>query len=310
MGWSVPTKNTDGSRLEDLLGFRVFRRGRSLTPSACPDCPLEFEPVAEIDIDYPRGAQVEGGRVLWQDVNIKAHHEYTYLILAYNSSKYPSPESNQAQIFWDEPPAAPTRVSVHSEERALEIVWEFSPFLLSGKEMEDFSGFNIYRRSEGGRFGLFPLNPGPIPERRYWDGRVEIGRHYEYEVRAVRNFRGTLIEGPSSTLVAGIPEKRIPPSPPTGLVAAIQKDGVALRWDRNPEPDIAGYDVYRREKQEETSRKINTRLINEPYFLDDSAHPQKSYYYRLKAVDTSPARNESDFSKEVEASPEPSPPKY
>jgi len=310
LGWSVPTKNTDGSSLEDLLGFKVFRRGRPLTPSACPDCPLKFELMAEIDVDYPRGAQVEGGRVLWRDGNIKLHHEYTYIVLAYNSYKYPSPESNQVSIFWSDPPVAPAKVSVQSEDRALEITWEFSPLLLSGKEMEDFSGFNIYRRKEGERFQVLPLNPEPVREMRYWDGGLENGKRYEYEVRAVRIFRGTLIEGPSSTMVAGIPEKRTPPSPPTGLVAARQKDGIALRWDRNPEPDIAGYDVYRREKKEQSFRKLNTQLIEGLYFLDDSAELQKAYFYRLKALDTSPARRESDFSKEVEVSPEPSSSKY
>jgi len=176
--------------------------------------------------------------------------------------------------------------------------------------MGDFSGFNIYRRKAGERFQVLPLNPQPIREMRYWDGALENGKRYEYEVRAVRNFRGSLIEGPSCAMVGGIPEKRTPPSPPTGLVAARQKDGIALRWDRNPEPDIAGYEVYRREKKEESFRKLNTQLIEEPYFLDASAELQKSYFYRLKALDTSTARRESDFSRVVEVSPQPSSPKY
>jgi len=308
--WSSPTKNVDGSRLEDLLGFKVFRQARPLTPSSCPDCPLKFEPVAEIDVEYPRGAQVMEGRVLWQDITVKPQYEYTYLVRAYNSYKTPSPESNQVSLFWDEPPAAPTKVSVQSEDKALEMSWEFSPLLLNGKEMVDLSGFNIYRRSEGERFGLLPINSEPVSGNRYRDAALENGKRYYYEVRAVRHFRGTLIEGLSSTVASSIPEKRTPPSPPTGLVAAIQKDGVALRWDPNPEPDIAGYNLYRREKGESVFIKINPQLITENYFLDKEADPHKFYLYGLKAVDTSPARNESEFSKEVEVFPEPSSPKY
>jgi fibronectin type 3 domain-containing protein len=300
----LPTKNTDGSNLENLLGFRVFRQSRPLPPSPCPDCPLEFEPVAEIDVEYPPlEAQVEGGRVLWRETTLKPQNEYTYFVVAYSSYRTPSPESNRVTIFWDDPPIAPTKVTVQSEDKALEIRWEFTPRLVNGKEMGDFSGFNIYRRSEGERFGFFPLNPEPIKENRYLDAVLENGKRYYYEVRAVRNFRGTLIEGPGSAVASGIPEKRTPPSPPTGLVAAIQKEGVALRWNPNPEPDIAGYNVYRREKGESEFTKITPQLITEIYFLDKEADPHKTYFYRLTAVDTSPAKNESEFSQEVEVAP-------
>jgi fibronectin type 3 domain-containing protein len=265
--------------------------------------------VAEIDVEYPRGAQVEEGRVLWQDITVKPQYEYTYLVRAYNSYKTPSPESNQVSLSWDEPPAAPTKVSLHSEDKALEMSWEFSPRLLNGKEMVDLSGFNIYRRSEGERFGLLPLNSGPVSGNRYRDAALENGKRYYYEVRAVRDFRGTLIEGLSSALASGIPEKRTPPSPPTGLVAAMQKDGVALRWDPNPEPDIAGYNLYRREKGESVFIKINPQLVTENYFLDKEANLRKPYIYRMTAVDTSPAKNESEFSKEVEVFPGASSPK-
>ncbi len=47
---------------------------------------------------------------------------------------------------------------------------------------------------------------------------------------------------------------------------------------------------------------MNSRLITEKYFLDSSAELRQSYVYRLQAVDSSPSRNESDFSKEVEIS--------
>lgn len=65
---------------------------------------------------------------------------------------------------------------------------------------------------------------------------------------------------------------------------------------------MAGYNLYRREKEGKEFVLINPRLIREPYFLDASADLQQSYIYRLQAVDSSPSRNESDFSKEVEIS--------
>ena len=304
LGWSMPTQNTDTSRLEDLLGFKVFRQSRSLSSSPCSDCPLDFQVVAEIDVEYPRGARVEGGRVLWQDTSVLPQHEYTYFVLSYNFYKSSSPESNRVTVFWDEAPPAPGEVSIKIQDRALEITWKFSA---PGKGWAESVGFNLYRRMEGERFGFFPLNPEPIRETRFVDGGLENGKRYYYEVRAVRNFLGTLVEGPASAVAEGVPEKLTIPSPPTGLLVAFQEGGAALRWNENPEPDIAGYDIYRKEEGETTFRKINPQLIKEPYFLDPTANPKKSYLYRLKAMNAS--TKESEFSQEVQVSPEPPAPK-
>ncbi len=301
--WKVPDRNIDGSRLTDLSGFKVFRQAHPLAGPPCESCPLAFELAAEIDMDFPRAARVEKGAVLWQETGTRPQNEYIYFVQVYNRYRSASPESNRVKIFWDDPPAAPGKVNLRKEDRALEINWEPVSLLIDGRQMVDFRGFNIYRRSEGENFSLSPLNAEPVPERRYWDGQVELGTRYSYVVRAVRNFHGTLIEGPSSEWVQGVPEKLLPPSIPAGLVAVRQLDGVALRWDSNPEPDIAGYNLHRREKEGKEFLLINSRLITESYFLDSSADPQHTYLYRLQAVDSSPSRNVSDFSREVEVSP-------
>jgi len=299
--WTVPAKNIDGSKLKDLSGFKIWRQARPLTPSPCPECPLKFEPVGEIDVAFPRGARIGGGVVLWQDPAVKPQNEYTYFVQSYNSDRFLSPGSNRVKIFWDDPPAAPIQVSLRKEDRALEVLWEFPPHLLSGRTMVDQKGFNLYRRGEGEPFGFFPLNNEPLGDRRYRDGMVELGKRYYYEIRVVRSFHGSLLEGPGSAVIAGVPEKLIPPVPPTGLVAVWQKEGVALRWNENSEADVTGYDLYRREKEEKEFRKINSQPIVEPYFLDPSANPQKTYDYCLKALDSS--GKESDFSQPFELAP-------
>jgi hypothetical protein len=301
--WKVPDRNIDGSRLTDLLGFRVFRQARPLAGPPCESCPHAFALVAEIDMDFPKAARIERGVVFWQETDARPQNEYIYFVQVYNRYRSASPESNRVKIFWEDPPAAPEKVNLRKEDRALEITWEPVSLLVDGRQMVDFRGFNIYRRNEGEIFSLSPLNAEPVLERRYWDGQVELGKQYFYVVRAVRDFHGTLIEGPSSGIVQGVPEKLLPPSVPTGLVAVWQLEGVALRWDINPEPDIAGYNLYRRDKEEKGFVRINPRLITENYFLDGSADLQHTYLYRLQAVDSSPSRNESDFSREVEVSP-------
>jgi hypothetical protein len=297
--WSMPSRNVDNSRLEDLLGFQVFRSERSLDSSSCPDCPLE--PVGEIDVEYPRGtAQIDGNKVLWLDKTIRAPRQYSYFVLAYNLYKTPSPESNRITLFWDQPPVAPENLQVRSEDGALDLAWSFVPTLVDGK-VQDLAGFNLYRRTGEERFGFFPLNPQPVPGREYLDGALENGRRYFYQVRAVRNFRGTLIEGTGSPVVSGVPEKRTAPAPPTGLIAVRRKEGVALRWNANAEPDITGYNVLRREEGEKEFRRVNPRLITDRYFLDETADPRKSYEYTVTAINS--AGKESDSSQATEITP-------
>lgn len=307
LSWTFPSRNRDGTRLDDLQGFRILRQARPLDPASCPDCPLRFETAGDIDLQFPKESRIEGGRVWWQDSSLKPGNEYTYLVTGYNRRRTDGGESNRVKISFDHPPAAVAGVRIRPGDRFLEISWDFSPRLKNGEAMGDPGGFNVYRRSESGDFRFLPLNPEPIAQAPYRDLRLENGKRYEYTVRALRNFRGSLIEGPPSAVQAGIPEKTVPPSQPTGLIGAVRrgsdKKGVELRWNRNPEPDIEGYDLYRREKGTESFIKLNARPLTDPYFIDDTAEPEKGYVYRLKAVDNSPRRNRSEFSQEAETNP-------
>jgi hypothetical protein len=307
LSWSFPSRNKDGTRLEDLAGFQILRRTRALGPSACPDCPQKFEGVGVIDLQFPKEGRLEGRRAWWQDANVEIQHEYTYLVVGYNRHQTFGAESNRVNLSFHQPPAAVRNVKIKPDDRLLEISWDFVPRLKTGEVMSDPGGFHVYRRSEGGEFGFLPVNQDPVSQSPYRDLRLENGKRYEYVIRALRNFRGTLIEGPASAVEAGIPEKTVPPSQPTGFVGVVRgeadKKGAELRWNRNPEADIAGYDLYRQEKGKGPVIKLNPRPITDPYFFDATADPGKTYIYRLKAIDNSTRRNESEFSREAEVGP-------
>jgi len=307
ISWTFPSRNKDGTRLNDLQGFRVLRRANPLGPVSCPDCPLKFERMAEIDLKFPREARVEGRRVWWHDPGLKVQTEYTYVVIAYNRYQTPGPESNRVKISFDPPPAEVANVKIKPEDRSLEISWDFVPRLKSGENLSDPSGFNIYRKNKGEDFGFLPVNPEPVSQSPYRDGGLENGKQYEYVVRALRDFKGTLIEGPASPVVIGVPEKTLPPSQPTGLIGVIRREGdkrgVELRWNRNPEPDVAGYDLYRQETGADAPVKVNPQIITESYFFDTTADLEKTYIYRLKAIDNSLRRNQSEFSLEAEVGP-------
>jgi len=75
----------------------------------------------------------------------------------------------------------------------------------------------------------------------------------------------------------------IPPAAPTGLVAVVDKADVALFWTANTEPDLAGYNVYRRATAFDWV-KINSSLLAASSH-SDLALKNDSYRYRVTAVD-------------------------
>jgi len=77
----------------------------------------------------------------------------------------------------------------------------------------------------------------------------------------------------------------IPPAVPSGLSLYYASDGVViLHWFENKDPDILGYNIYRR------INKTNFELISftaNNYFYDDSLGYGENYYYKISAVNTS-----------------------
>jgi fibronectin type 3 domain-containing protein len=83
------------------------------------------------------------------------------------------------------------------------------------------------------------------------------------------------------------------------LVAIPIKEGIELNWRRNPEPDIIGYNVYRRKPREKEFQRLNETPLSKDTYLDTAVVLQQEYEYVVTAVDNSVRRNESPRSEEV-----------
>lgn len=87
-----------------------------------------------------------------------------------------------------------------------------------------------------------------------------------------------------------------PPSPPTGLTASLNGINAALDWEDNTEGDLHGYNVYRSTTSGAGFSKVNSSLIVDSQYTDTGTSRNRTYYYIVKAVDTS--LNESGASGE------------
>jgi hypothetical protein len=94
-----------------------------------------------------------------------------------------------------------------------------------------------------------------------------------------------------------MPKDVFPPAAPAGLTGLYTSAAVDLIWTPNLEPDLAGYNLYRREAGQQVVR-LNSELVRSAFYRDTSATPGRHYVYRITAEDLN--GNESPPSSEVE----------
>ena len=88
-----------------------------------------------------------------------------------------------------------------------------------------------------------------------------------------------------------------PPAQPTSPTATpVETGGVALRWRRGSERDLAGYYVYRSDPSIGGYTRL-TDLVKASRFVDETAEPGVDYGYYVAAVDS--AGNEGALSEPV-----------
>ncbi|MBI4691488.1 MAG: DPP IV N-terminal domain-containing protein [Nitrospirae bacterium] len=87
-----------------------------------------------------------------------------------------------------------------------------------------------------------------------------------------------------------------PPSAPQNLTAQTSGSNVILKWEPNPETDLAGYNVYKNTDQGWI--KINTASITGTTYTEENL-PNGTYTYRISAMDM--IGNEGETSNEASA---------
>ena len=106
-------------------------------------------------------------------------------------------------------------------------------------------------------------------------------------VLALAMVLGTICFGCADELNAPNPEDESPVLAPTNVRARLMGDGdVQVSWDASSQPDVNGYNLYRREVGNGNPRRLNNNRILNPQYLDNSASAPRNYEYRVTAVNT------------------------
>jgi hypothetical protein len=116
---------------------------------------------------------------------------------------------------------------------------------------------------------------------------------FKISAHTVNNFR-VYFSDPDS----GYSVDNLPPAPPTNPIARVDAGTVTLEWNPPPDPDVAGYWIYRSSAPNfiptESHRVGSTYATN---FYDRNTGNNEALYYRIAAFDTS--GNMGRFSEEV-----------
>jgi hypothetical protein len=288
--WRLPRENLLGQPLTQVQGCQVYRAVlRGVSPAALMSS--DFALYADIDLAYPQRGEVRGESLRLQDRDLLPDHRYYYRVAAYGPDGHLGGWSRTLSHAWGWLPRAPGALQAVPGDKVVSLSWSPVTKLQNGAPIRDLAGYLVYRLS--GQWPWIQVTPTPVRQDKFQDVAVLNDVDYNYKVVAVRRLDGDLLASRASPTQRAMPEKTTPPPPVLNVLAVPSPQGVALRWEPSPAPDLAGYRIYRRQMGEEKYRRLNTELVKKPYFVDSQVKRGVTYYYYVTAVDDTPRANES-----------------
>lgn len=126
----------------------------------------------------------------------------------------------------------------------------------------------------------------------YVDTSTEYGKEYEYYVQGVHDKAESDVAGPAAIT----PKDIFAPAVPAGLTVSAGVGAIELAWERNTEPDLKEYRVYRSDDNGPFVQIAEG--LEGPSYSDRKIESGKHYRYRVAAGDQ--AGNISEPSEPVE----------
>jgi hypothetical protein len=312
----LPRQSTDREALAEAPTIEIYRA--TLAPGTSPDRKTPWRLVYSIPSErvdsYLSGDRIEFRDPLTPDDFAGATGStLAYVVRTRAVKTRASGDSNIFAAPVYPPPTAPRDLHVSVTESAIALSW--SEPLAAGAAPKP-TGYRVYRAEVQSGEGPAPQDvsqaklkspltlQGSPTSPEFSDTHFEFGHNYLYTVRAIAQYGADTIESVDSAPVIVTPRDTFPPTAPVGLEATIipgtpeAPAHVELSWAISSEADLAGYNVYRSEREDVPGGRISTELLLSPTFRDTSVSSGRRYFYRVSAVDN--AGNESPLSPAVQ----------
>ncbi len=225
---------------------------------------------------------VEGGRARYQLPAAQwAGQEIVFGVRVIGANGRDAGWSNFATVAVVPPLDAPRELRAESVPAGLRLVWNAKAPL-----------FRIFRRGPDEKV-FAPA--AEVAETSWVDTAAAPGSTYEYRIVAVQKTSTGEARSEPSEVLRAVPVDRSPPAAPAGLRAVASTATIELAWERNPEPDLVGYRVYRAASEGEFQPLAETG--QNPSYSDQDVQSGKPYRYAVQAIDA--GGNESPLSPPV-----------
>ena len=233
---------------------------------------------------------------IFEDIDLEPG-TYRYRICGYDTFGEKSEYSavHTAQLHDVIPPTAPVIVQFNVErpdENTImaDVIWEKNII------EPDFLGYNVYYYNAQVDSVWVKLNEQLLdPEMQSFRCEVSFLGTGHVTVVALDTANNSSAAMPQELFIADF----TPPAAPTGLQYVMSPTGsVMIKWNKNPEPDVAGYHLYYANDSTHTFLQKSGKMTRTPVIFDTlqvTNVAQRYTYYRVKAYDYS--GNESAFSK-------------
>lgn len=176
--------------------------------------------------------------------------------------------SNPATLTVVAPPEPPKDVAAEVVPQGVHLAWHGAG-----------NAFMIFRRGPDQK-EYTTLARVEKPE--FVDATVEFGKPYSYAVQSLVKAGEGEAESELSKEAAITPLDTFPPAAPAGLAAVPSTASIELVWERNTEPNLAGYRVYRASGDGPFERIGDTQEL--PAYSDRKIEAGKTYRYAVTAV--------------------------
>ena len=316
LAFTLPSKSTAREALPERPTIDVYRA--TLSPGAKPGRQTDWRlvytiPSEQVDA-YLKEEKVEFRDPLAaSDSAPTTGRSLAYKVRTREETARESEDSNIVTTRIYSPPEPPHGVRVAVSESALVVNWTET----SAPPGATSHLYHVYRGELESHQEIVPEDVaaaklktplelvGSSPATEFRDTGFEFGTPYVYTVRSVAQYGEDFAESADSAPTGVTPRDIFPPATPTGLeIAVIPATSeapayVELSWAISPETDLAGYFVYRSDRDDQEGQRVNSEILPSPAFRDMSVVSGKRYYYRVSAVDR--AGNESPKSSAAQA---------
>jgi hypothetical protein len=319
LNFTLPGRSVTGARLTEFPAIEVYRG--TVKPDGSADAKsfrMVYTVPSSLISNYIVEKHVEFvDPILAEETKLHPGGKIAYLVRTRISAKKASADSNIVEVAIFPVPARIGNVDARVSETAVELSWA-APAQTSGGEALPAFSYRIYRgqldapgdqaavEAAIGAAAKDPLHAKwkakltllASPESNsYRDTDFEFNKTYVYVVRSAVLAGGVPLESAASAPAIVTPKDIFPPAAPQGLVAAVLEGAggtataVELSWSISPEGDVAGYRVYRSDRENTRGEALSPDLLPTPAVRDTSVRPGHRYWYTVTAVDR--AGNES-----------------